>query len=161
MFKNIKIENLKTQLITVAYDITNEKKVVFKKGSLFNAIRASLAAPGFFKPYKINNIKYVDGAVIQIVPVEEAKKFKEKIIVVNVENIKSPSVDKWSMLGILDKSIYAKTKELARLNEQGADLIIHPEISYKHFEYYKAKEIINIGRKSALRLLPQIKKLIK
>jgi len=160
MFKNTKLENLKTQLTVVAYNITKEKKEVFKKGTIFNAIRASLAAPGFFKPYKINNSKYVDGAVIQIVPVEEAKKFKEKIVAVNVENIKSPSFDKWSMLGILDRSIYAKTKELARLNEQGADLIIHPEVPYKHFEYYRAEEIINIGRKSALKALPQIKKLI-
>ena len=160
MFGNIKLENLKTQLITVAYDIKNEKKVVFKKGSLFDAVRASLAAPGFFKPYKLNNSEYVDGVVIQIVPVEEAKQFNEKIVVVNVENIKSPSFDKWSMMGILDRSIYAKTKELARLNEQGADVLIHPEIPYKHFEYHKSKEIINIGRKSTLRVLPKIKKLI-
>ena len=160
MFKDTKLEDLKIPLIIIAYNITKEKKEIFKKGSLFNAIRASLAAPGFFKPFKINNSKYIDGAVIQIVPVEEAKQFKEKIVAINVENIKSPSFDKWSMLGILDRSIYAKTTELARLNEQGADLIIHPEVPYKHFEYYKAKEIINIGRKSALKNIKEIKKLI-
>src|SRR5690606_40475541 len=43
------LENMKIKYTAVATDMTNQEDVVFRSGSVYNAIRASIAIPGVFK----------------------------------------------------------------------------------------------------------------
>src|SRR6185436_11949485 len=45
-----KIENFKIPFTAVASDVTRRKEVNYRSGSLFNALRASMAIPTIFKP---------------------------------------------------------------------------------------------------------------
>lgn len=47
----------------VATDITNNKEVVFKKGNLAKAIRASMTFPFYYKPIQTDSIIYLDGGM--------------------------------------------------------------------------------------------------
>ena len=49
------IEDLKIPYTAVAADILNKKEVVFTKGSVLDAIRASIAIPTVFTPVKLEN----------------------------------------------------------------------------------------------------------
>ena len=49
------IEDLKINYSATATDITNKKEVVFTKGSIYEAVRASVAIPTVFTPVKIEN----------------------------------------------------------------------------------------------------------
>jgi len=49
--------------------IEREKEVWLKRGSLFDAIRASISLPLFFKPFEMNGIKLLDGGILNPVPI--------------------------------------------------------------------------------------------
>ncbi len=62
------IENLPIPYAAVAVDIQNHKEVVFDNGSLFDAIRASVAIPTVLKPFIRDGIELVDGGVLNPLP---------------------------------------------------------------------------------------------
>jgi NTE family protein len=64
-----RIEDLPIRFTAVAADIKREKEVWLNSGSLFDAIRASISIPLFFKPAEINGDKLVDGGVLNPVPI--------------------------------------------------------------------------------------------
>lgn len=79
------IENLRIPYAAVAADIINNKEVVFTKGSLYEAIRASISIPTFFTPVKTPNGLLVDGGVLNNIPVSHAKRIRgDMLVVVNV-----------------------------------------------------------------------------
>lgn len=79
------IEDLKIPFSAVATDITNEKEVVFTTGSIYEAVRASIAIPTVFTPVKKDNVLLVDGGVLNPIPVNRVKRIGNDILVaVNV-----------------------------------------------------------------------------
>lgn len=75
------IENLPISFTAVATDIKNKKEVVFQKGSLFDAIRASISIPTVFKPYKLDGMILIDGGVVNPLPINRVKRRKDDIII--------------------------------------------------------------------------------
>ena len=49
---DVNIEDLPIPYCAIATDWTNGQEVVFREGSLFSAIRASISLPSFFEPVK-------------------------------------------------------------------------------------------------------------
>ncbi len=66
------IEDLPIPFTAVAADVRDEKEVWINKGSLFDAIRASISLPLFFTPFNHNGILLVDGGVLNPVPIAPA-----------------------------------------------------------------------------------------
>ncbi|MEA2072146.1 MAG: patatin-like phospholipase family protein [Campylobacterota bacterium] len=66
---DILIEELQLKYTAVTTDIDEEKEVWLNKGSLLNAIRASISIPLFFTPYKYKEMLLVDGGVLNPVPI--------------------------------------------------------------------------------------------
>lgn len=63
------IEELPIEYTAVAADIRREKEVWLKRGSLFDAIRASISLPLFFTPFEMNGMKLLDGGILNPVPI--------------------------------------------------------------------------------------------
>lgn len=63
------IQDLPITFTAVASDIVNEKEVWISKGSLFDAIRASISLPLFFTPVERNGIMLLDGGILNPVPI--------------------------------------------------------------------------------------------
>ena len=63
------IEDLPIEYTAVAADIEREKEVWLKRGSLFDAIRASISLPLFFTPFEMNGMKLLDGGILNPVPI--------------------------------------------------------------------------------------------
>lgn len=63
------IEDLPVSFTAVAADVTGEKEIWLKKGSLFDAIRASISLPMFFTPFSIGGVDLIDGGVLNPVPI--------------------------------------------------------------------------------------------
>ena len=66
---DINIEDLPIKFTAVASDLDADKEVWFTKGSLFDAIRASISIPTIFTPVRYNGHLLVDGAMMNPVPV--------------------------------------------------------------------------------------------
>ena len=61
---DVPIEDLPIPYCAVATDLKAGKEVVFSKGSLFKAIRASISLPSFYEPVERDNMILIDGGVI-------------------------------------------------------------------------------------------------
>ena len=64
------IEELSIPAAFVATDLLNSRPVVFRSGSLFNAIRASISIPLCFKPFRYNDTLLVDGGLVNPFPLD-------------------------------------------------------------------------------------------
>ncbi len=64
-----KIEDLPVPFTAVATDIENGKEVWLSRGSLFDAIRASIAIPMIFTPHVVEGRQLVDGGLINPIPI--------------------------------------------------------------------------------------------
>lgn len=69
MIGDVRIEDLPVAFTAVATDIEREREVWLTRGSLFDAIRASIAIPTLFRPHSIDGRVLVDGALLNPVPV--------------------------------------------------------------------------------------------
>lgn len=69
MLGDIKIEDLETPYTAVATDLISSKEVWFQRGSLEQAMRASAAIPGLIQPVEYENRLYVDGGVLNPLPI--------------------------------------------------------------------------------------------
>ncbi|HLP72039.1 MAG TPA: patatin-like phospholipase family protein [Bacteroidales bacterium] len=63
-------EELKTKLYVTATDINNARVVYFSEGNLLEAVIASSSIPVIFPPVKIGDFHYVDGGVLDNLPVK-------------------------------------------------------------------------------------------
>lgn len=63
------IEELDIDFTAVTVDIEQGREVWLDRGSLFDAIRASIAIPGLFTPHRYRNRILVDGGLLNPIPV--------------------------------------------------------------------------------------------
>ena len=87
-----RIEDLPIKYTAVAADIEHEKEVWLKRGSLFDAIRASISLPLFFTPVEVNGMKMLDGGILNPVPI--APTFEDDTDITIAINLGGPPADK-------------------------------------------------------------------
>jgi NTE family protein len=75
------IEQLPIPYCAVATDLKAGKEVVFSKGSLFEAIRASISLPSFYEPVQRDGMILIDGGVINPIPLNRVQRLAGDILV--------------------------------------------------------------------------------
>lgn len=65
---DVRIENLPIPYTALASDLYTGEKVIFRSGSLLEAIRASISVPSLFKPYRIGAKTLIDGGLVSTFP---------------------------------------------------------------------------------------------
>ncbi|QOC21772.1 patatin-like phospholipase family protein [Wenzhouxiangella sp. AB-CW3] len=84
------IEELEIDFTAVAVDIDHGREVWLSRGSLFDAIRASIAIPGIFTPHRYRGRTFVDGGILNPVPVAPTlRNMTDLTIVVDVNGPES------------------------------------------------------------------------
>lgn len=66
------IESLPVKLSIVAANLTTGRAEVFTRGSVYEAIRASIAIPAVLTPVEKEGVRLVDGSVVNPIPVDLA-----------------------------------------------------------------------------------------
>lgn len=75
------IEELNIPCSIVASDMMNTEEVVFRTGSLFEAVRASISIPLFFQPVQIGNRLLIDGGILNPLPLHVVDRKEGDILV--------------------------------------------------------------------------------
>ena len=75
------IEQLNIPCSIVASDMMNTEEVVFRSGSLFEAIRASISIPLFFAPVQIGDRLLIDGGILNPLPLHVIERTEGDILV--------------------------------------------------------------------------------
>lgn len=155
------IEDLPIPFCCVATDLLSQKSVVLNEGKIYEAIRASIAIPSVFTPVRKDNMLLVDGGVLNNIPVDYAIKTKpeDKILAVDVnarveigETKKASDKRSMSMFRLSNQVISLMTETLGnlKLQENPPDMLIQiSRFSCELYEFYKAKDQIELGRRCA------------
>jgi NTE family protein len=184
------IEALPLLYAAVAVDLLKKEEVVFTKGSIFDAIRASISIPTVFTPVSFGSTLLVDGGILNNIPVNHALRCKgDLLIAVNVnadiavykpkllkkETVAKESVymkkikafqqqlyksnlepenhnDKLGYFNLISKTLNLMTEHIAMVNIEKfpPDIMINiSRYSCEMFDFYKAEEMVEIGRHAA------------
>lgn len=82
---DVNIEDLPIPYAAVATDWNSGREVVFRSGSLYEAIRSSISIPLFFNPVRKQDMLLVDGALVNALPLNRVERTKGDMLVgVNV-----------------------------------------------------------------------------
>ncbi len=82
-------DDLKIPLAILATDLDTGERIVLDRGSLADAIRASVGVPGIVTPVKQGNRWLVDGGLVDPIPVEAVRDLgAEVVIAVDLTNTK-------------------------------------------------------------------------
>lgn len=142
-------EDLKIPLYVSATDLNNGKAVYFSKGYLLDAVIASASIPVLFKPVKIDNICYVDGGVLDNLPIEPIEKLCRHTIGSYVNPVEYED-SLTSLIKITERTfMVAVAKEIAEKSKR-FDLFISPQElkNYGVLSPEDAEEVFQIGYKA-------------
>ncbi|MDE7167138.1 MAG: patatin-like phospholipase family protein [Bacteroidaceae bacterium] len=78
---DIDIENLPIPYCAIATDWAAGEEIVFRKGSLFQAIRASISLPSFFNPVRRDNMILIDGGITNPLPLNRVERKEGDLLV--------------------------------------------------------------------------------
>ncbi len=160
-----KIEDCEKEFFCIATDLVKGKKIVFEKGPLVHAIRASMSVPGLFKPLRTDEMCLVDGGICDNLPVDEARRLGADIVIaVDVSTHYKKENNLKSAFDILiSASNLTMSNWMKTLKDKG-DVYIkidQPKVSFLKFSYEDAMQSIKYGEKMARKMLPEILKALK
>lgn len=85
------IENLPIPFTAVATDLSSQREVWLTRGPLFDAIRASIAIPMVFTPFRLDGRELVDGGLLAPVPIAATRMtHADAVVAVDVNARTSP-----------------------------------------------------------------------
>lgn len=144
----------------VASDVYKKEAVIFRKGQLGDAVRASMTFPFVYKPLTIDGRLLFDGGIFNNFPVDVMRKdFHPDLIIGSVvsENPGKPSEsDPFSqiMVMIMNKTNYSINKDEGYLFNFNLDNV-------NMFDFTPVDKLIQIGYDSAMVHMDEIKQMIK
>ena len=119
------IEDLKIPYAAVAVDLINNKEVVFRKGSLFDAIRASVSIPSVLTPVKTTDGLLIDGGVMNNIPIDHVKRIPGDLLVVVNVNASIPVSPTKNSRQEADKQKRAYQKKVEEFQAQLQKILPH------------------------------------
>lgn len=160
-----RVENLKVKFAAVATDLINGKKVIFTEGDLGKVVRASCSLPGIFTPSYYRDSMYVDGGLVDNVPVDAAKKLGAEFVI-GVDVIAKADfhlILKRDIVNVMWKSLQLMIQQNSnRSGEDAPDIMLMPDIAGTNpFDLLHAERLIRMGELAAESSLDQMKEGIK
>lgn len=154
-------KDLKIPLVTVSSDLVSGEPFVIASGPIPPAVNASAALPGAARPVHIYGHTLVDGAMVGPVPTRIAKRFHPKVIIaVNIDQDLTDIMPN-NMFGVYIRAFEISWNQLADVDAQLADVVIHPRLRRGGtFEIENKELFFNEGVRAAREVLPKIKALL-
>lgn len=142
---DIAIEDLPVPYCAVATDLKAGREVVFNKGSLFEAIRASISMPSFYKPVQRDGMVLIDGGILNPIPLNRVKRQKKDILVgidVSGHDYKA----QWDEMHRLTE----KHKHDTSLKSKILDMLIPDNIEFNYYTMLSRTSSLMIRQNSIL-----------
>jgi NTE family protein len=143
--------NLPIPFRCAATDLNDGKSVIFARGSLQDAVRASASLPGVFRPFEMDKHEYVDGAILKNLPTPEVKAMGADVIIavsLPLQPVGKGDLD--SILGVLQRAFSVAIEENERQERLLANVVIMPDtMGFAATDYLKATPLAERGYASA------------
>jgi|GEM_PF-85247 len=135
------MERLPRKLAIIATDLGTGQMMVFERGNVGMAVRASSSVPGVFQPVTIGGHEYVDGGLVSPVPVQTARRLGADVVIA-VDVSKQPANQ--STTGAFDILLQTFTimgQVIARSELTGADVVLRPSLNRVGSTDFAAREL--------------------
>ncbi len=149
--------------LCIATDLVSGEMKVFQEGKLHKAVRASMAVPGVFTPVLIDGHYYVDGGVVEELPVDVLRAQGADVVITSDLGIKRNFFDPEhpSPVDILRRSTDIMQAKLTRQQADKGDVVIRPDASFMGLLKINGyEESVSAGRLKAMEALPRIRELL-
>ena len=154
---NTPIEKFRIPFYAIATDIKTGEEIVFGSGNAGMAIQASCSVPGVFQPARFSGKTYVDGGVVNPLPVDVARRYgADVVIAVDISSSIDSNIPTSTLESIL-KSVDIMYGKMSLAQIAKADIVITPNVSFVgSSDFTKRHEAILEGEKAAIAALPRI-----
>ena len=153
------IERLPLPYCAVATDWSAGQEVVFRTGSMFDAIRASISLPSFFEPVHRNGRLLIDGGVINPIPLNRVARTEGDMLVgidVSGHDYEGQTVAHFNYYTMLSRvsSLMIRQNSILMAQLTHPDVLVDIQMSnYGTFDFDKSEELIEIGRQETRQAL--------
>lgn len=159
--RNQTIESMALPFAAVAVDLRTGQPMIFTQGPVAPAVHASAAIPGVFVPVTIDGKAYVDGGVVDPVPVDAARKLGAEVVIAVVIPPDIPRETPTNPLVIAYRAVTIMASLIGDLRAREADIVIRPEVGEVAFDdFSQKKRLIESGEAAARAALPEIRRAI-
>ncbi|MBS1813517.1 MAG: patatin-like phospholipase family protein [Acidobacteria bacterium] len=144
--------SLPIPLRCVATDIGKGELHIFRKGSIADAVRASISLPAVFPPFVKDDHVYVDGAILENLPTETviSEFHPQAIIAVSIPLGRESKAEQASIFGVLTRSFSVASWANEQRSRKLADVVIEPDVNgLTTGDYTKALELGKHGYEAA------------
>lgn len=143
VFGDLQVEEVARPLFTVSADLLSSRVVVHRRGSLIDAVGASMSIPGLVPPVSRGGRRLVDGGVLNNLPVDLMHDIPEgPIVAVDVvrrlESQPGQAVRLPSIIETQSRATVLGSVERAEKNRRLATLTISPEVQGIGLREFKA-----------------------
>lgn len=158
---DMQVEDCPIKFGCIATDLETEEEYCFRQGRLVDAIRASIAVPGVFKPMELNGKSLYDGGLVNDFPVDLAKDMGADVIIgVFVDGYRHDEYKQKRTYEILLSAFSIMIDRACEKSKKQCDYlidVIQPDI--RHIDFFSKKKIaksIEFGRKEMEKQMPTI-----
>ena len=139
------IEDLPIPYCAVATDLKAGREVVFDKGSLFDAIRASISLPSFYEPVQRDGMILIDGGVTNPIPMNRVARHEGDILVgVDV------SGHDYQKQSEIQQELAEKRKRSKSLSQQILNKLIPDNLEFNYYTMLSRVSSLMIRQNSIL-----------
>jgi NTE family protein len=142
-------------------DILTGERVLFDRGYLPDAIRASIGIPSVFAPFKVDSMLLVDGGVARNFAVSELKDMGADIVIGSYTGFKRfDEAGLESLNGIIKQvGFYSSLRDYDE-QKKLVDFLIEPDVkAFSIITFYNVDTLIERGYRAALPFREQFRKL--
>ncbi|HZS28725.1 MAG TPA: patatin-like phospholipase family protein [Candidatus Angelobacter sp.] len=152
-------EDLRVPLAVAATNFTTGEGVVFKSGSLIDAVRASCAYPGMFLPVNLGGKLYVDGLLGYPVPAKPLREMgADRVISVHLAAHWVTGKGPRHIFDVIGQCFSIAQERMSAFWKQYTDLMVEPDIArFGYDEFQRSPEMIAIGEAATREILPQVR----
>lgn len=155
-------DSLRVPFRSVAVDITDGNLVVLGKGSLSEAMHASMAIPLIFDPARLKEQLLVDGGVLEVLPTRVVRDMgADLIIAVELEKMADLGTPPKNILDIGMHTFAIMINEMKQEQLRLADVLILPPLGdHDTMTYSGLDSLIRLGYEATMEKIDEIKALI-
>ena len=153
------LEDLKIPLAVVAADLNTGRRVVFTRGLIRDAVRASTSLPGVFPPLALRGQLLVDGGLLGNLAPQVAHELGATFVIgVSLDKPRTHLAETPNTLTTILESIDMMNEETTRLQAPQVDVLIQPDVAGIGItDFTHKKELMEAGKAAAEKALPQIR----
>ena len=142
---DVPIEDLPIPYCAVATDLKTGHEVVFNKGSLFHAIRASISLPSFYEPVRRDGMILIDGGVTNPIPLNRVVR-QESDILVGIDVSGHDYKAQWE----IQQELIEKRKRSKSLSQQILNKLIPDNLEFNYYTMLSRVSSLMIRQNSIL-----------